>query len=322
MPLADLPLAELEEFEGRNPRPADFDRFWSAALEELAATPDTRVLAPATFESRVARAFDLTFGGVRGARLHAKLLVPRSASGDAPAVLMFHGYTGQSADWTTMLSLASEGFVVAALDVRGQGGQSTDPGGHLGSTSFGHITRGAADAPENLLYRHIYLDCAQLARIVSSLPEVDERRVCAYGGSQGGGLALACAALEPSIARVAALYPFLCDWLRVWELEVETYAYQGLRQHLRAFDPTHARKDEFFTTMGYIDVQHLAPRIEGDVLMGIGLADDVCPPSTQFAAYNRITARKQRVVYPDFGHEVIPGWSDIVFGFLRDVERR
>lgn len=40
------------------------------------------------------------------------------------------------------------------------------------------------------------------------------------GGSQGGGLALACAALEPSVARVASQYPFLCDWLRVWELDL------------------------------------------------------------------------------------------------------
>lgn len=320
MPLSDLPLPELEVFEGRNPRPSDFDDYWSAALDELAETPDARALAPAAFAARAADAFDLTYDGVRGARLHAKLLVPRAATAAAPALVWFHGYMGQSADWTAMLPYAAEGFVVAALDVRGQGGGlSTDPGGHLGSTCFGHITRGASDAPENLLYRHIYLDCARLAQVVASLPQVDAGRVCAYGGSQGGGLALACAALEPSIARVASLYPFLCDWLRVWELEVDTSAYQGLRQHLRSTDPTHARKDAFFTTMGYIDVQHLAPRIRGDVLMGIGLVDDICPPSTQFAAYNRITAPKQRILYPDFGHEVIPGWLDTVFDFLRQV---
>ncbi|HEU4355402.1 MAG TPA: acetylxylan esterase, partial [Actinomycetota bacterium] len=168
-----------------------------------------------------------------------------------------------------------------------------------------------------LLYRHIYLDCVRLARIVAALPEVDAARVCTMGGSQGGGLALACAALEPSIARVASQYPFLCDWLRVWELDLAVDAYDGLRYYLRSFDPLHERRDEFFRTMGYIDVQHLAPMIRGGVLMATGLMDEICPPSTQFAAYNKIASPKRMALYPDFAHEWFPGWSDMAFDFLR-----
>jgi cephalosporin-C deacetylase len=202
------------------------------------------------------------------------------------------------------------------MDVRGQAGRSTDPGGVSGTTFFGHIVRGVSDGPDQLLFRQIYLDCARLVSIVGSLQSVDPTRICATGGSQGGGLALACAALEPSIVRVAALFPFLSDWLRVWELDLASEAYEGLRDHLRLFDPTHARKDEFFRTMGYIDVQHLAPRIGAHVLMGTGLMDTICPPSTQFAAYNKITSEKQVVIYPDYGHEPIPGWNDLAFAFL------
>jgi cephalosporin-C deacetylase len=269
----------------------------------------------------VGDAFDLTFGGVRGASVYAKLLVPPGAV-NAPAVLVFHGYSGKSGDWLQLVPWAAEGFVVAALDVRGQGGRSTDPGGHSGTTFSGHIVRGVGDGPESLLYRHVFLDCVRLARIVGGLPEVDSTRICATGGSQGGGLALACAALEPSMIGVAALFPFLCDWLRVWELDLAESAYDGLRQHLRWFDPTHERKEEFFLTMGYIDVQHLAPRIRADVLMGTGLMDTICPPSTQFAAYNKIQSPKRMVVYPDYGHEAIPGWDDLAFGFLLDVTAR
>ena len=57
-------------------------------------------------------------------------------------------------------------------------------------------------------------------------------------------------------------------------------AYQELKDYFRLFDPTHAREDEVFTTLGYIDVQHLAKRIKGEVLMAVGLMDTVCPPST------------------------------------------
>jgi cephalosporin-C deacetylase len=71
--------------------------------------------------------------------------------------------------------------------------------------------------------------------------------------------------------------------------------------------------------MGYIDVQHLAPRVRGEVLMATGLMDETCPPSTQFATYNKITSPKRMALYPDYGHEWLPGWSDMTFDFLRGV---
>ena len=46
------------------------------------------------------------------------------------------------------------------------------------------------------------------------------------------------------------------------------------------------------------------------------LLDDICPPSTQFAAYNKITATKRMDLYPDFGHEGLPGSSDRVYQFM------
>ncbi|HUU53568.1 MAG TPA: acetylxylan esterase, partial [Armatimonadota bacterium] len=68
-----------------------------------------------------------------------------------------------------------------------------------------------------------------------------------------------------------------------------------------------------------IDCQHLAPRIRGEVLMVTGLMDMICPPSTQFAAYNKITSRKDTILYPDFGHEEAPGASDAVWEFVGGV---
>jgi cephalosporin-C deacetylase len=51
-------------------------------------------------------------------------------------------------------------------------------------------------------------------------------------------------------------------------------------------------------------------------LWSIGLMDTICPPSSQFAAYNKITAPKSLSVYPDFGHEGLPGANDEIFQFL------
>ncbi|HEY8945577.1 MAG TPA: acetylxylan esterase, partial [Polyangiaceae bacterium] len=285
MPLIDLPLTELERYTGRNPRPADHDTFWDRALAELADTPLGVELIPAKFQAPFAECFHLYFTGVRGARIHAKYLRPRRdpAGGKEvrhPALLQFHGYTGSSGDWTDKLPWVARGFSIASLDCRGQAGASEDSGGTKGTTQHGHIIRGLEDSPDNLMYRQIFLDTAALARIVGSFDEVDPSRMASCGASQGGALALACAALVPSIRRVSSVYPFLCDYQRVWEMDLAKNAYAELRTFFRNHDPTHARESEWFTRLGYIDVQYLAPRIRGEVLMAVALMDEVCPPST------------------------------------------
>ena len=205
---------------------------------------------------------------------------------------------------------------MAALDCRGQGGLSQDIGGVSGPTLRGHIIRGLDDKPENLLFRHIFLDTAQMAKIVLSFPEADAQRVGAMGGSQGGGLTLACAALEPRVKRAAPVYPFLCDYQRVWEMDQAKDAYEELRQFFRLHDPMHERHEDIFMRLGYIDAQYLAPRIKAEVLMGVGLMDTVCPPSTQFAAFNKITSPKDLVIYPDYGHEGLPEFADRTYQFM------
>ena len=319
MPIVDMPLDELKQYQGRNPKPADHDRFWDRALTEMRSVDPQVELKPADFSVPFAECFDLYFTGVRGARVHAQYLRPAAGDGPHPAVLQFHGYTGNAGNWSDKLSYVGMGFSVAALDCRGQGGKSQDPGGVAGTTYRGHIIRGLDDCPGNLLFRDIFLDTAQLASIVMDMPEVDADRVGALGGSQGGGLTLACAALEPRVRRAMPAEPFLCDYKRVWEMDLAQGAYEELRTFFRQFDPLHEREDEIFTRLGYIDVQHLAPRIRGDVVMAVGLMDTICPPSTQFAAYNKITSPKSLAIYPDYAHEQLPGWSDRQFEFMAQL---
>jgi cephalosporin-C deacetylase len=323
MPLIDLPLAELHTYAGRNPRPADHDAYWAEALRDLAATDPRPEFRPSTaIAPPHVECFDLWFTGVGGARIYAKYLRPKSTPGapakKLPAVLQFHGYSGHSGDWVGKpLAYAGAGFCVAAMDCRGQGGRSEDTGGVQGNTLRGHIIRGLDDPDaKKLLFRQIFLDTAQLARVVLALPEVDPTRVGAMGASQGGALTLACAALEPRIRRIAPIFPFLCDYQRVWEMDQAKVAYEELSLYFRAFDPRHEREAAIFEKLGYIDVQFLAPRIRAETLLFCGLMDPICPPSTQFAAYNKITAKKDLVIYPDFSHEALPGEPERTFNFM------
>jgi cephalosporin-C deacetylase len=316
VPMWDLPREELPFYAGRNPRPADLDEYWAAALTELDETPPQVEIVPAEFTARGAECFDLTFTGLGGARVYAKYLRPGDQPDPAPGIAVFHGYSMSSPQWFDLLPYVAEGYSVLAMDCRGQGGRSQDAGGPMRQTLNGHLVRGLLEGPRHLLYRSVFTDTVRTLRVLMELPGVDPARIGVTGASQGGGLSLAAAALEPRVRAVAPIYPFLTDYQRVWELDLAEDAYLELQQWLRRFDPTHQREVEFFTTLGYIDVQHIASRIRATVLLVTALMDRICPPSTQFAAYNKIASDKSVVYYPDFGHEGLPGVNDLVLRFF------
>ncbi len=108
MPLIDMPLKELKGYNGINPCPADFDEYWDSALKEMNSTDSKVELIPSDFCAPSAECFDLYFTGVRGARIHAKYLRPKGNLKPHPAVLQFHGYTGNSGDWNQKLNFDRE----------------------------------------------------------------------------------------------------------------------------------------------------------------------------------------------------------------------
>lgn len=319
--LVDMPLEKLKVYKGINPRPDDFDSFWDASVNEMLNIDASVELIPAKFQVDFAECYDLFYTGVGNSRVHAKLIRPkRVCDVKGPAVVQYHGYSGDSGDWQSKLGYAAAGFVVAALDCRGQGGKSEDMTPVRGNTLHGHIIRGLdEDSPEKLLFREIFLDCAQLVHIVSSLPGVDKNRIGLMGGSQGGGLTLAAGSLCPFVNRLAPVFPFLSDYRRVWEMDLAKDAYLELKEYFRRFDPRHEREQEMFTRLGYIDIHHMTGRIRGKVKMFTGLMDTICPPSTQFAAYNAITSPKELVIYPDFGHENLPDCQDITMQYMLEM---
>lgn len=318
MPILDMPVEELKVYMGSTPKAADFDEYWERALKELDETKPQAEWIKADFKAPYAECFDLYYQGVKGARIHAKVILPKKKEGKMPALLNFHGYTGNCGLWMEKLQYVAAGFVVAAMDCRGQGGQSEDVGGIRGNTMQGHIIRGIDGDFDNMLMRNIFLDTAQLARIIMEMDGVDENKVGVYGNSQGGGLSLACAALEPRIAKAAVQFPFLSDYKRVWDLDLAKDAYAELKTYFQFFDPLHEREQEIYEKLSYVDIQNLAPRIKGEVQMAITLMDNICPPSTQFAAYNKIQSKKKSYIFPDFGHDFLPGQEDRTFQFLLD----
>ena len=54
MPVLDMPLSKLKEYQGRNPCPKDMDAFWDASLAEMHQLDPKIELQPAAFKAPAA----------------------------------------------------------------------------------------------------------------------------------------------------------------------------------------------------------------------------------------------------------------------------
>lgn len=319
MRITEQELKSYQTYLGTNPMPSDFDAFWQARIYEADQIPLSYTLQPAEVPNYdTCRFYDLWFRGMGGANLHAKYLMPVQEK-PVPLVLQFHGYPGASRSWLEQASFAGMGCALLAFDCPGQGGSSEDIGGFAGTTVSGHIIAGLDGPPENMYYVRLHQDIHILCRIVRKLEGIDLSRIYINGASQGGGLGIACAALNPDLPRKAAiLYPFLSDYQKVWELGADEIAYEGIRYYSRWFDPEGTRITEQFTKLGYIDTHNFAHLVRCEVLFGTGLSDHVCPPCTQFAVYNHLQCKKRHVLFPDYEHEEIQAFDDRILSFFSE----
>lgn len=320
MPVFEMPMEQLREYKGCSPRPADFDEYWDAALKAVTATGLDYTLTPARFTAPGLECYDLWFTGTRDAKIHCKFVKPVKVEGKIPGVARFHGYMHHGGEWFEIIPYAYAGMAVIVMECRGQGGLSEDVYCGKGPTLFGHIMRGVRDEdPQMLYYRDVYLDAVKTIHILMSMDFVDAARIGVTGKSQGGGISVAAAALVPEVKLCAPLYPFLGDFRRVVEMDLNKGAYDGFYWYFKKCDPTHITEEQVFERLGYIDIQNHAPKIRARVLWQTGLMDDQCPPSTQFASYNKITSPKRMITYPEHTHEMIYFANDEIFTFFQEL---
>ena len=323
MAVFEMGMDELKRYTGTNPCPDDFDAYWQETLDEVTAAGTAYTLEKAAFEAPGVECYNLYFTGIDGTRVHAKFLKPEKTEGKIPGICVFHGYHHFSGSWFERLAFVYSGKAVLALDSRGQGGETPDNVNGVTESLFGQIVRGASDPdPKKLLFRYNYADCVQAVRILKSMPFVDPERIGLTGNSQGGGLSVACAGLE-QVKKIAVIYPFLSDFQRMYQMDLanSSNAYRQFWWHFRKCDPFHEHETELWTRLGYIDIQNHARNITADVLWFTGMMDQICPPSTQFAAYNKIPSHKEMKILPDYGHEldVLTFVDDKIWTFFQDL---
>lgn len=304
MPSIDLPLERLLEYRPELTCPPDFDAFWQATLDEARQRPLDPILEPVKYPVSGADVFRLTYAGFGGDRVHGWYLRPKQER-PAPALIVYHGYSGSKMVVHTHLPWVMMRLAVIAVDARGQGGDTGDPAGYSGGSVTGWMTQGILD-PADYYYRRVYTDCVRAVDFACSREELDTTRLAVTGGSQGGGLSIAVAGLDPRVILSMPDVPYLCHFQRAIDISAAG-PYLELQQYCARF-PHHV--EAAFRTLAYHDGMNLASRMNpaGRTLWSVGLWDDVCPPSTVYAAYHHCPipeedGRKQIAVYRFNKHE-------------------
>lgn len=305
MALVDWPLPELEAYAPEREEPEDFDEFWARTLAEAREHPMQPTLAAVDSGLSSLEVLDVTFAGYAGDPIRGWLVRPRNATDPLPCVVTYIGYGGGRGLPHEWLLYGSAGYAQLVMDTRGQGGAWTRgdtpdrSAGPIDPQYPGFMTRGVLD-PETYYYRRLITDAVRAVDAARAVPGVDRQRIAVSGGSQGGGLALAVAALASGVVAAIVDVPFLCHWRRALDVATEG-PYPELVGYCRV---QRHQVGRVFRTLSYMDGLNFAARASGtSALFSVALMDPICPPSTVFAAYHHYAGPKRITVWPYNGHE-------------------
>lgn len=296
--------------------PVDFDAFWQAQLAELAKSPLDPVLTlvPDACTDKV----NVYHVGIRTvgpswmkapARVYGILCEPKQP-GKYPAVLKVPGagvrpYAGDR-------ELAARGVITLEIGVHGIPV-------NLPESFYDVLYAGALngywlfnlDNKETYYYHRIYLSCIRANDFLTSREMWDGKNLLVMGASQGGQLSIVTAGLDPRVSGLAATHPAGCDFA------AELHGRAGGWPHpfmpdAKTGKPSVNATPAKIETASYYDAVNFAKRIKAPGFYNWGYNDDVCPPTSTYAAYNVINAPKTLGVTLEMSHQYnVEQWEAI-----------
>ena len=284
-----------EEIVSPLDRAEDFDNYWIRARRELdAVDPQFKLIRQDKLCTETRDIFLVEMRSLGNVLIRGWYMKPVK-EGVYPAILHVQGYSSTKVPQNLY---QGDDMVSFALNIRGHGNSQDDV-----NPGFPGYLQDHVDDKELYIYRGAYMDCVRAVDFLFSRSEVDTSRVAVEGGSQGGALSFATAALDNERIDLCVPHvPFLSDFRDYFK--VAGWPGGEFRQYFE--DHPEIPEDEIYKNLSYIDIKNLAPWIKAPVLMSIGLIDQTCPPHINFAAYNQLNVPKEYIVYPFAGHG-LPG---------------
>jgi cephalosporin-C deacetylase len=289
-----------DQIEPATALPADFKAFWKKAMEENNKIPmDVQMtLLPERCTEKTDVYHVSLQNHTRGSRIYGILCKPKKP-GKCPAILNVPGagirpYYGD-------MELAEEGIITFQIGIHGIPVT-------MESNIYDNLRYGALnnywtmnlDDKDKYYYKRVYLGCVRAVDFITTLDAYDGTNLAVTGGSQGGALSIIAAGLDKRIKYLAAFYPALSDMSGYREGRA------GGWPHM--FHPNDSSNyvDSKFETVKYYDVVNFARQLTQPGWYSWGFNDNVCPPTSMYAAYNQIISPRELHIFQDTGHWTYP----------------
>jgi cephalosporin-C deacetylase len=282
--------AVAENHRSKGHKPHDFDSFWDGVLRQASAIPlEAEIIPDPLRTSEDIEAYQVFYRSLDDVRVAAWYCRPARRAERTPAVMLLPGY---QMDPPIPKEWARKGYIALSLAPRGKlrSMRQFNPG-YPNLLTYNIVDR------HTYAYRGFYVDTWRGIDFLLSRPEVDPTRIGVTGSSQGGGLTITTAAMRPEVRAASAGAPYLCGFMDAIEL-THTYPYEEINDYLRLHPE---RRPEVEATVAYFDGINFADKISCPIIVNIGLQDNVCPPETGHALFDRIGAADKRL-YPYDGH--------------------
>jgi len=265
------------------------DAFWRTTLARLAAEP-VEASVEDTRESLAYKKYRVDYRSLDGVRVRAYLSLPVRGGErprPLPAIIAVPGY-GEFQQGL-MLDECQRGYAILQVFPRSQG-----PSRELWKIDGPDKLTWHSDKPEGAYYQGAYADVIRGVDYLISRGDIDPNRIAIAGTSQGGGIALAVASLDPRLKAVAAHLPFLCD------MRLAARTDGALVKKL--LDDAHINDEAHLRTLEHFDPLLLVANLKAPVLVSSGGRDTVCPAATIRNVFDRIPGVKVLLHDPELTH--------------------
>lgn len=286
------------QIEPSLPVPRDFDAFWAAQKQKLAAVPVRPRLTSVPSVSTNIECFDLQADSL-GAPVSGYYARPLGARpGSLPVILLVHGAGVRSASLSGATAWASKGMLALDLNAHGlPNGQPESYYTNLAGTDLKDYRTRGRESRESVYFLGMFLRLVRAIDVLALQPEWDGRTLIVHGSSQGGAQAIAAAGLDPRVTFFAAGVPAMCDHTGVAVGRVN-----GWPKFLE--NPPAVPNPNVLEAARYYDAMNFATRARCAGIVTVGFIDATCPPTTVYAAYNALAGPKQIFNDPPSTHTV------------------
>jgi cephalosporin-C deacetylase-like acetyl esterase len=287
-----------EDIKPSLPVPDDFDEFWRNQKAELAKTPAKASLTPLPRNESGIEAFDVHVDCLGSAPVSGYFARPEIATPKSlPAVLWVHGAGVRSSILSQAVLGAKQGML--SMDINAHGIPNGKPKSYYVELSKGALKgyrhRGR-ESRETSYFVGMYLRIVRAIDFLTAQPEWNGKVLAVSGHSQGGGQSLVAGGLDERVTFIAAGVPAMCDHSGLAANRVN--GWPKLVPHGKDGQPN----PQVLEASRYVDAVNFASRCKADAMMSIGFIDTVCPPTTNYAAYNLLRGQKRAINEPRMGH--------------------